>query len=63
MEPGLSRAQWRKASYSGNSGNCVDVAESRTAMAVRDSKKPEGPVLVVTDDDWRTFLRSIRASA
>lgn len=51
MNVDLSRAQWKKSSYSGNSGNCVEVADLGTAVAVRDSKDPEGPVLVVTRDE------------
>jgi Domain of unknown function (DUF397) len=35
--------RWRKASYSGNQGNCVELAHS--GDLVRDSKNPGGPVL------------------
>jgi hypothetical protein len=55
----LSRAQWRKSSYSGNTGNCVEVADLGDAVAVRDSKDPDGPVLVVTREEWRTFVRAL----
>lgn len=35
----LSRAQWRKSSYSGNNGNCVEVATNLPHLvAIRDSK-------------------------
>lgn len=34
---------WRKSSYSGNSGECVEVR--RDLVAVRDSKNPTGPTL------------------
>jgi hypothetical protein len=38
-EVDLSRAEWRKASYSGQSGNCVEVARNLPGLvAVRDSK-------------------------
>lgn len=30
--------RWRRASYSGTSGNCVELAH--TGVAVRDSKRP-----------------------
>ena len=33
---------WRKASYSGNGGNCVEVANGSTTVAVRDSQDQEG---------------------
>ena len=39
----LSRAEWRKSSYSGQSGNCVEVARNLPGLiAVRDSKEPDG---------------------
>jgi hypothetical protein len=59
MELDLCRAQWRKASYSGNSGNCVEVADLGQAVAVRDSKDPEGAVLVVSREGWQAFIASI----
>lgn len=33
--------RWRKSSFSGGTGQCVEV----TPRAVRDSKNPEGPTL------------------
>ena len=37
----LSRAEWRKSSYSGQSGNCVEVARNLPGLvAVRDSNEP-----------------------
>jgi Domain of unknown function (DUF397) len=40
----LSRAVWRKSSYSGQSGNCVEVARNLPAhVAIRDSKSPTAP--------------------
>jgi hypothetical protein len=45
----LSNATWRKASRSGeNGGNCVELADLPGMVAVRDSKDPDGPVLLVT---------------
>jgi Domain of unknown function (DUF397) len=59
MHDELSRAQWKKSSYSGNSGNCVEVANLGQTVAVRDSKDPEGPVLVVARSEWQTFSASL----
>lgn len=58
----LSRAAWRKSSYSGgNGGQCVEVAGNLPGVvAVRDSKDPDGPSLVVTAGVWRAFLDGVR---
>lgn len=58
----LTRAIWRKSTYSGgNGGNCVEVARNLPGIvAVRDSKNPGGPALTVTRDMWGSFLRSAR---
>ncbi|MGW2815543.1 DUF397 domain-containing protein [Streptomyces sp. NPDC001415] len=42
---------WSKASYSNNGGQCIEVATNFADshdVAVRDSKNPGGPVLVLT---------------
>jgi len=36
---------WRKSSFSGTGGNCVEVRQD--LAAIRDSKNPAGPALVV----------------
>jgi hypothetical protein len=58
----LSRAQWRKASYSNsNGGACVEVARNLPgAVAVRDSKNPAGPALVVTPHQWTALCTAIK---
>lgn len=61
MEAYLARASWRKSSYSGGSGNCVEVAgDLPGALGVRDSKDPAGPVLVVTPGSWRAFTTRVK---
>jgi Domain of unknown function (DUF397) len=60
----LSRAEWRKSSYSSQSGNCVEVARNLPGLvAVRDSIQPDGDQLVVRPQAWRAFLRRICTSA
>lgn len=58
----LSHAAWRKSSHSGgNGGQCVEVARNLPGVvAVRDSKDPGGPSLVVTAGEWRAFLAGVR---
>jgi len=61
-EVDLSRAEWRKSSYSGQDGNCVEVARNLPGLvAVRDSKKPGGAKLLVSRETWRAFLLALCA--
>jgi len=56
----LSYAVWHKSSYSGQDGNCVEVAHNLLGLvAVRDSKEPDGPKLVVSREAWRAFIRGV----
>lgn len=58
----LSRARWRKSSFSGGGGsNCVEVTDAGLAIAVRDSKDALGPVLVVGQHAWRQFAANLKA--
>jgi hypothetical protein len=58
----LSRAEWRKSSFSSQSGNCVEVACSLPGLvAVRDSKEPYGPRLVVSMSAWQVFMTKVRS--
>jgi Domain of unknown function (DUF397) len=66
--PDLSRARWRKSSYSnGSGGSCVEIAvltpasDSEPGIAIRDSKDPHGPALTVTARQWRDFTAAIKA--
>jgi hypothetical protein len=56
----LSSAVWRKSPFSGANG-CVEVAFLPGQVAVRDSKRPGGPVLVFTAHEWDAFLSGARA--
>lgn len=49
--------RWRKSSHSGDQGECVEVAALPTgAIAVRDSKSPDGPRLTLSRRAFRTLL-------
>jgi Domain of unknown function (DUF397) len=57
----LSRADWRKSSYSSQDGNCVEVAMNLPGIvAVRDSKDPESPKLIFALAEWRAFVSGAR---
>ena len=58
----LSCAEWRKSSYSSQSGNCVEVARNLPGLvAVRDSKEPDAGRLVVSREAWQVFMKKARA--
>jgi len=57
----LERAAWRKSRYSNPSGNCVETAQLPAgAVAVRNSRYPDGPALVFTRAEWEAFLLGAR---
>jgi Domain of unknown function (DUF397) len=58
----LTGADWRKSSVSsGNGGQCVEVAGNLPGVvAVRDSKDPDGPVLVFTPGRWQAFAAGVK---
>jgi hypothetical protein len=46
---------WRKSSYSGGDGECVEIGWCESSVAVRDSKYPTGPTLSFPATAWRAF--------
>ncbi|MFD4260873.1 DUF397 domain-containing protein [Streptomyces sp. NPDC058534] len=56
--------EWVKSSYSGNNGNCVEVARLPDGgRAVRDSKNPGGPALVFPSSGFNAFARGTAEGA
>lgn len=60
-------ADWFKSSYSGSGNNCVEVADlSATpyqAVAVRDSKDPDGLALLLTPSGFADLVAFARTFA
>jgi Domain of unknown function (DUF397) len=59
----LSRAGWRRSRYSGSNGNCLEAAGNGRVVAVRDSKDPDGPCLVLNPAAWREFAARLTSES
>ncbi|MGP4002911.1 DUF397 domain-containing protein [Streptomyces sp. 8N706] len=57
-----ANAVWHKSSYSnGSGGECVEVTTHDPAITgVRDSKDPNGPVLLFPSTAWAHFVAAVR---
>jgi hypothetical protein len=53
---------WFKSSYSDSGGqNCIEAAHlTPTGIAIRDSKNPTGPALLLPATAWAPFLSHLR---
>jgi hypothetical protein len=57
----LRGSEWRKSSYSGAVGNCVELAHLDGAnVAVRNSRNPHGPALVWSRSGVSELLAAVR---
>ncbi|MFF9895590.1 DUF397 domain-containing protein [Streptomyces longispororuber] len=61
----LSAAEWRRSSYSNTQGGeCVEVADGfQGVVPVRDSKRPQGTVIVLSVEAWAAFVRGVAGRA
>ncbi|WP_084263106.1 DUF397 domain-containing protein [Actinomadura formosensis] len=53
---------WRKSSHSGtqSGSECVEVGRFRHTVALRDSKNPDGPKLVITPDHFAALVADLK---
>ncbi len=55
--------RWRKSSYSGNGGECVEVGHAQDVIVVRDTSQDQaGPVLRFSPAAWRRFAQQLKRS-
>ena len=59
MTPRSKNLSWRKSSYSSYRENCVEVAFTGNAVAVCDSKDPDGPALAISQHAFSRFVRTL----
>ncbi|WP_030158269.1 DUF397 domain-containing protein [Streptomyces sp. NRRL S-244] len=59
----LISARWRRSSRSTGMNNCVETAVlgGGGLLAVRDSKRTDGPAVLFTEPAWQGFLAAVRA--
>jgi hypothetical protein len=58
----LSRAVWRKSTFSSQNGGCVEIAANLPGViAIRDSKRPDGGAHVISGPAFAAFLADARA--
>lgn len=64
LEVAQDFASWRKSSYSnGDGGNCLEVADGHPGLVpVRDSKRPDGPALILDAAAWTPFIEAVKAA-
>lgn len=55
-----STPQWRKSSHSTAGNDCVEVAQTGTTCAVRDSKNPANGHLTFAPTAWEDFTSAIK---
>ena len=61
MSENTEITRWRKSSYSGANGNCVEFAPcGADAVAVRNSRDPEGAVLFFDRAEMGAFLAAVK---
>ena len=62
-EVDFSQLKWFKSSRSSANGQCTMCARlPGGGMAVKDSKHPDGPVLLFPADEWRAFTKGVKLS-
>lgn len=58
----MTTPSWRKASYSDNGGNCVEVAGHDSNILIRDTQNRAGATLTFTPTAWRSFADQLKQS-
>ncbi|WP_043621687.1 DUF397 domain-containing protein [Nonomuraea candida] len=58
----LAGAAWRKSSFSGDNGDCLEIAPLPGGrVGIRDTEDPGNPPFVVTADVFRAFTDGVKA--
>ncbi|WP_219467134.1 DUF397 domain-containing protein [Nonomuraea rhizosphaerae] len=62
LNEALSTAAWRKSSFSGDNGNCLEVAPlAGGRVGLRDTERPDLEPYVVSAAVWAAFTSGARS--
>jgi hypothetical protein len=57
----LTNATWRRASRStANGGDCIELARIDNTVAIRDSKNPHGPKLLISPENLHHLTQTLK---
>ncbi|MFB4265359.1 DUF397 domain-containing protein [Nonomuraea sp. GTA35] len=56
----MAETAWRKSSFCNGATACVEVAAVEGLVALRDSKDPDGPVLLFSRAEFETFIAGVK---
>jgi hypothetical protein len=51
---------WRKSSFSGQNGSCLETASNSGAVLVRDTTDRNGPMLTFSAEAWQVFVGGLK---
>ena len=61
MSDPSDRATWRKSTFSGQNGDCVEVAEAGDLILVRNSNRPEAGTIEFTRSEIAAWVSGCKA--
>jgi hypothetical protein len=60
VQPNWAQMPWRKSQRSNSATGCVECAQFRDVVGLRDSRDRGGPVLVFDCWAWQMFIAAVK---
>lgn len=61
LDRSSSDQRWRKSSFSGSTGDCVEIADADEVMLVRNSKRPDSGTIAFSRAELAAWIDGCRA--